>query len=144
MGFKIHQIKTGVSCDFDFFRSIGEKLKCKKNKFFPKRFIYVGRYIHRKGIFDLWEAFKALHQEYTTDWELWCVGTGPCFKDRMIHSKIKHFGFLQQNEVLELMENTSVFILPSIMSLGGWLFKNLLQLAFPYFFQKKFHLHQCF
>ena len=55
----------------------------------------------------MWEAFKALHEENTTDWELWCVGTGPCFKERMIHPKIKHFGFLQQNEVLELMEKTS-------------------------------------
>ena len=35
MGFKIHQIKTGAyTCDFDFFRSIGEKLKCKKINFY--------------------------------------------------------------------------------------------------------------
>ena len=138
MGFKMHQIKTGAyTCDFDFFRSIGENFKCKKNKFLPKRFIYVGRYIHRKGIFDLWEAFKALHQEYATDWELWCVGTGPCFKDRMIHSKIKHFGFLQQNEILKLMENTSVFILPSHHEPWGMVVQEFASAGFPLLLSKE-------
>ena len=48
--------------------------KLKKNNN-PKRFLFVGRYIKRKGILDLWNSFVQLNNEVSNNWELWCVGT---------------------------------------------------------------------
>ena len=73
--------------------SLSDLQKLKKINF-PKRFLFVGRYIKRKGLLDLWESFVQLQEESPNDWELWCVGKGPLYKDRIIHPKIKHFGFV--------------------------------------------------
>ena len=114
MGFNQLQIKLGAySCDFSYFNEVGNKFKSEKKENFPKRFLFVGRYVKRKGILELWESFIQLQSESPNDWELWCVGIGPLFDIRPIHPKIKHFGFLQFSEMNFLIRETSVFILPS-------------------------------
>ncbi|MCT4582298.1 MAG: glycosyltransferase [Flavobacteriales bacterium] len=99
--------------DTTLFKKYYDEFKLLKEKKFPKRFLYVGRYVKHKGIYDLWNAFEQLHQETENDWELWCVGTGEEFENRKIHPKIKHFGFLQPSEFSEVIMNSGVYVLPS-------------------------------
>ena len=91
MGFKNHQIIKGAySCDFKFYNDLGKAFKKNKKLNYPKRFLFVGRYIKNKGILDLWKSFMNLHDKFPNDWELWCVGTGPLLKEKVVHPKIKH------------------------------------------------------
>jgi glycosyltransferase involved in cell wall biosynthesis len=114
LGIKAKSIKKGFYvADTKLFTDYYEKFKSSKEDKYPKRFIYVGRYVKHKGIFDLWNAFVKLHEENDTDWELWCVGTGEEYENKLSHPKIKHFGFLQPNEFSSVIENTGVYILSS-------------------------------
>ena len=132
MGFNQTQIKLGAySCDFSYFNKVGNKFNSIKKENFPKRFLFVGRYVKRKGILDLWESFIQLQRESPNDWELWCVGIGPLFDVRPIHPKIKHFGFLQFSKMYSLIGETSVFILPSHFEPWGVVVHEFASAGFP-------------
>jgi glycosyltransferase involved in cell wall biosynthesis len=112
LGFKKENILTGFyCCDFDLFHNQYTVNKEQKQHQFPKRFIYVGRYVEHKGIKDLWQAFIDLQNEDPNDWELWCLGVGDI--DPIGHQKIKHFGFVQPNDLAKYIKETGVFVLPS-------------------------------
>jgi glycosyltransferase involved in cell wall biosynthesis len=69
LGFSDDKILTGLySADTTKFSLFRQKyLESKKNQF-PKIFLYVGRYVRHKGIFDLWNAFIELQNENPTEW----------------------------------------------------------------------------
>ncbi len=114
LGFKFSEIATGFySADTAKFYQLGNSISKKDAKQFPKRFVYVGRYLELKGVLDLWNAFIALQNETPNEWELWLAGIGDEWNNRPKHSKIKHFGFVQAEEFKELIDGTSVFVLPS-------------------------------
>ncbi len=114
LGFSSERIKKGFYvADTKLFKGYYEAFKDYKQKEYPKRFLYVGRYVKHKGIYDLWDAFIKLHETFENDWELWCVGTGEEFNSKIEHPKIKHFGFLQPTEFSEVVKNSGVYILPS-------------------------------
>jgi len=114
LGFKIDKINKGFYvADLKLFNAYNKLTLQQKQKTFPKRFLFVGRYVKHKGIVELWNAFIKLVNEDKSDWELWCVGTGEEYKNRVIHPKIKHFGFLQPKEFEGIIKETGVYILPS-------------------------------
>jgi glycosyltransferase involved in cell wall biosynthesis len=114
LGFDEDRILHGVySCDFEYFSNLREEFELDKARAFPHKFLYVGRYVKHKGIFAMWQAFIELTEETNHDWELWCVGTGEEFCNRMEHQSIRHFGFVQPNDIKEIIRETGVFILPS-------------------------------
>ncbi len=114
LGFNDAQILQGVySADVNYFDKVYTNNLVFKTGDLPKRFIFVGRYLEFKGIFDLWKAFIRTFDHVQHDWELWCLGTGALWEQRVQHPKIKHWGFIQPNEMDECMKQTSVFILPS-------------------------------
>lgn len=114
LGIKPLNIKKGFYvADNGLFADYYQKFKSLKKSKFPKRFLYVGRYVTHKGIYDLWNAFKKIDEELNIDWELWCVGTGEEYNNRMIHPKIRHFGFLQPNDFSDVIKETGVYVLPS-------------------------------
>jgi len=114
IGFKDSDILFNFySCDYELYNQYYQKYFENKKFNYPKRFIFVGRYIEAKGIDILWKAFESLQVEYPNDWELWCVGTGALWEQRVEHSKIKHFGFVQPQEIGRLLEQTGVFVLSS-------------------------------
>lgn len=83
---------------------------------YPPRFIYFARYVKHKGIEDLWNAFRALKEdrvEGSDDWELWCCGTGALYPDRPEFEGLQHKGFIQPQNIEEVILNSSVFVLPS-------------------------------
>lgn len=130
LGFTPSQIETGFySCDFELFHSEYLKNKEQKLKHFPKRFLYVGRYYEFKGIKDLWAAFIELQKEEPNDWELWCLGTGDV--EPVKHDKIKHFGFIQPQELPEFIKKTGVFVLPSHFEPWGVVVHEFAAAGFP-------------
>ncbi|MFK8037590.1 MAG: glycosyltransferase family 4 protein [Crocinitomicaceae bacterium] len=109
LGFK--NIVTGFYCaDVDLHSKNYFEGKVKKTK----QFLYVGRYVKQKAIFEMWQAFINLIEENKiTDWEMICAGTGDLFEERIVHPKIKHLGFVQPSELSGLLQNNPIYILPS-------------------------------
>jgi glycosyltransferase involved in cell wall biosynthesis len=130
LGFKKDQIATGAySCDIDLFHDQYIANVAGKKKQFPKRFIYVGRYVEHKGIKDLWNAFIDLQNEDPNDWELWCIGTGDI--EPIKHQKIKHFGFVQPADLFKYIKETGVFVLPSHFEPWGVVVHEFAAAGFP-------------
>ncbi len=130
LGFKKEQILTGFySCDFDFFHNQYLSNKLEKEKAFPKRFIYVGRYYEFKGIKNLWSAFTELQKEFPNEWELWCLGNGDI--EPVSHPQIKHFGFVQPSDLNSYIKSTGVFVLPSFFEPWGVVVHEYASAGFP-------------
>lgn len=130
LGFSEKQIQLGFySCNHSQFeKSFQKQYETKKNKF-PHKFIYVGRYHEFKGLKDLWEAFIELHNEQPNNWELWCLGTGDL--KPIEHTNIKHFGFVQPQNLNEYIAQTGVFILPSRFEPWGVVVHEFAAAGFP-------------
>ena len=112
LGIQESKIKLGYYCaDTNYFTKCYSAFKESKVQSYPKKLLYVGRYYDFKGITDLWTAFIAFQAEYPNDWELWCLGTGDI--EPIEHDKIKHFGFVQPNELSKYIEQCGAFVLPS-------------------------------
>lgn len=111
MGFKDEQISLGFyATNLDRFLSVYDTSEKSKN--YPKKFVYVGRYLTLKGIEDLWEAFQRFSKKNDV-WELHCIGTGELYEKRVKHPRIIHHGFVQQDTLPKMLKQFGVFILPS-------------------------------
>ena len=137
LGFKKQNILAGVySCDFPLFDGMYKKFAEEKISNFPKRFIFIGRYYDFKGCNDLWNAFIQLkNEDITFDWELWCIGTGSL--EPVKHKAIKHFGFVQPENLEEYLKHTSVFIMPSHVEPWGVVLHEMAAAGFPLLTSKK-------
>lgn len=112
LGFEPKKISEGFYCaDIDLFNKHFTANQSNKTQNFPKVFLYIGRYYDFKGLTELWQAFIEWQKESENEWELWCLGTGTL--SPVIHPKIKHFGFIQPDQLGEFISKTGVFILPS-------------------------------
>lgn len=130
LGFPPSRILQGFySADTRLFNAVYQ-LK-KKNAGQVKRFLYVGRYIRHKGIYELWDAFAELQLEMNSNWELWCLGTGAEWENRKEHPQIKHKGFVQPQDLEEYLIQTSVFILPSHFEPWGVVVHEMAAAGFP-------------
>ena len=113
LGFHSSQIQQGCySADTERF-SQWFRRKEEKPGDEPLRFLYVGRYVPHKGIFELWNAFIEALNNSGENWELWCVGTGTSWDERVPHEAISHFGFVQPAQLEEYVQSCDVFVLPS-------------------------------
>jgi glycosyltransferase involved in cell wall biosynthesis len=112
LGFKEGRISKGFySCDLPKFNGVYERHIVQRTSALPRRFLYVGRYYEFKGISDLWMAFEQFKKETKSEWELWCLGAGDIKGPEM--EGLKHFGFVQPSNLEPIIEQCSVFILPS-------------------------------
>lgn len=117
--------------DVPLFKDAYKKSFQKKKEAFPKRILYVGRYVEHKGIFELWEAFKELKQDQSFEWELWCIGTGDEWDNRIESEGIQHHGFVQANEMGNYLDQTSIYILPSKFEPWGVTIQEFAICGFP-------------
>ena len=132
LGFKGDQLMQGMySADTGLFDSYNRQYREQKRKQFPKRFIFVGRYISLKGINELWQAFIRLQQEQPNEWELWCLGKGELDSQFPVHEKIKNFGFIQPEALSRFIEQTGVFILPAYYEHWGVVVHEFAAAGFP-------------
>lgn len=118
LGFGSNQIATNVyCCQTELYTSYNDQTNTTKRREFPKRFLFVGRYVPEKGIDLLWQSFIELQNEFPNPWELWCIGKGEITPIQ--HPKIKHLGFIQPSEFLPVIQQTGVFVLPSVFEPWG-------------------------
>lgn len=131
LGFTDDSVKTGFYCaDDKKFANYYAEIVQSKREAMPKRFLYFGRYIERKGIFDLWEAFLLFQKEFP-DWELWCAGSGEEFSNKVEAEGIRHFGFIQPEDLKPLLQQTSIYILPSHFEPWGVAVQEMAIAGFP-------------
>lgn len=126
LGFSNEHIELGAyAANTDHFSKFYRKGVTKEN-----RFLFLGRYVKHKGIFDLWKAFEDYRKEGGT-WELWCVGTGDQFENRVISDGITHLGFIQPAEMAPIIKACSVYILPSHFEPWGVSVHEMAAAGFP-------------
>lgn len=130
LGFSEKQILSGLySADFDLFNAHYKINAETKKAAFPKKFLYAARYVKHKGIEDLWAAFIELQNEFPNDWELWCAGTGEVTP--VYHPRVKHFGFIQPENLGEIISKTGVYVLPSHFEPWGVSLHEFAAAGFP-------------
>lgn len=115
LGFDESKILTGFYCaDTSSFTHFYLQHP-ERHSSLPKRFLYVGRYVEFKGIFDLWKAFDYCRKEHPdgANWELLCAGTGALWDQRPELPGLKHLGFIQPSDLPKVLEQAGVFVLPS-------------------------------
>lgn len=131
LGFSKQKIITGFySADYTYYNQLYKETENKKVSF-PKKFIYVGRYVESKGIKDLWDSFIETQQDVENDWELWCIGTGELIKEAPKHPKIKHLGFIQPKDIHQFIRKSGVFVLPSHFEPWGVVVHEFALAGFP-------------
>jgi glycosyltransferase involved in cell wall biosynthesis len=132
LGFKEEQIKTGFySAYTDRYNRFYNSFKEIKAVNFPKRCLYVGRYVDFKNMRLMCEAFIDAIEEKKSEWELWCIGTGGLWDNRVEHPQIKHIGFVQPEDMKEYVKQTGVFVLPSIIENWGVVVHEFSAAGFP-------------
>ena len=66
LGFKEDNIFQGLySCNFDLFKNIYVESLSIKKQIFPKKFLFIGRYIDSKGFNELSKLFIEIINEYS-------------------------------------------------------------------------------
>lgn len=78
----------------------------------PKRIIFVGQYIERKGCVPLARAFASV-ADRLPGWELCMYGSGPLQSAIPAHPAIKVMGFVQPEQLGALYRDARIFALPS-------------------------------
>lgn len=107
LGFAEKSIKQGVyCCDVDLFSTY----KGTKSR---KQLLWIGRYIPQKGAELLWKTFLQVNAQLGNEWTLHCAGTGSDFEQRTQDPHIVHHGFIQPEDLKELIQNCTCFVLPS-------------------------------
>lgn len=156
LGFARDRIKRGFYvADLDRFSPLAAQFKSLKTAHFPHRFLCVARYIPSKGHQYMVEAFSELcDANEAKDWELWCVGTGELHPMAHQHPRVRHIGFVQPEDVWRFMEQSGVFILPSLYEPWGVVVHEHAAAGFPlvlsdavgarHRFLKEGHNGQCF
>lgn len=82
-------------------------------KDWPRSFLFVGRYIHKKAIDHLVKAYQIYRTQVADPWPLVCCGQGPLEGLLQNQSGIKNYGFVQPADMLLLWQNAGAFLLPS-------------------------------
>jgi glycosyltransferase involved in cell wall biosynthesis len=78
----------------------------------PRRIIFVGQYIERKGCVPLARAFASV-AHLLPGWELCMYGSGPLHSAIPAHPQIKVHGFVQPEQLGALYREARIFALPS-------------------------------
>jgi len=137
LGFSKYSIERGAySADLDHFNGVYRKTLEQKHQDFPHRFLYVGRYVDFKGIEELFAAFIEFRKTHP-DWELWCAGTGELYAERIESAGIRHFGFLQPDQLNDIIAQTGVFVLPSRKEPWGVVVHEFAAAGFPLICSKR-------
>lgn len=78
----------------------------------PKKLLFVGRLVERKGVLELADAFGKLLEDFP-DWSLEIVGTGPLAKKLYGRANVEVRPFQQPDVIAELMNQSRIFVLAS-------------------------------
>jgi glycosyltransferase involved in cell wall biosynthesis len=76
-------------------------------------FLFIGQYIERKGLLDLLAAYRRYREQYSSPWELWCIGHGPLKARLAAESGLLDLGFIQPGELARVFAASGCVVLPS-------------------------------
>ncbi len=107
---KLHRGVYGV--DYEGFRSAYEQ-RLALGSGWPKRFLFVGRFVNAKGIDTLLEAYSKYREMVMEPWPLSCCGSGALQKQIADAKGVEDLGFVQPEDLTNVFANHGVFILPS-------------------------------
>jgi glycosyltransferase involved in cell wall biosynthesis len=97
--------------DYEGFRAAGEPRF--NDAVWPKRFLFVGRYVPAKAIDTLVESYRAYRQCVTDPWPLTTCGAGPLESLFEGIDGVDNRGFLQPADLGRVFREAGVFVLPS-------------------------------
>jgi len=114
LGFKPGSIYRGLyGYDEQIFNKRAFADRLSKQPEWPRRFLYVGRYVHAKGIDTLVEAYLTYRSMVADPWSLSCAGLGR-MGDILKHQEgIQDLGFVQPLQQPAIYATHGAFILPS-------------------------------
>jgi glycosyltransferase involved in cell wall biosynthesis len=85
----------------------------------PRRFLFVGRYVPEKGVRVLLEAYRLYRAQVSEPWSLTCCGQGPLSGEVARAEQVQDVGFVQPADLPRLMAEHGAFVLPSIYEPWG-------------------------
>ncbi len=131
LGFKNQFIKQGcLSADTELFHQYYNEKK-KDDKTIDKRFLFIGRYVEEKNLVFLLNTFIELIAEGYNGWELHCVGSGN-LEDRLpIHPNIIHHGFIPSQQLKDIVNSSSAFVLASKKEAWGVVIHEMISAGLP-------------
>ena len=97
------------SADWDLFEGVREE----RPKPPPSTFLFVGRYLSRKGLDVLVDAYRLYRKRTAQPWKLVTAGTGPLADLLRDEAGVEDRGFVQPENLPPLMREAGGFILPS-------------------------------
>lgn len=110
LGFTPEQILMhNLSADTGLFNRVNIDDR-KKN--YPKRLLYIGRYSPEKGLLYLLKAWESISDR--KGWRLTLVGNGPEREKLAGYPEVEILDFMEQEELLRIMQESGAFILPSV------------------------------
>ena len=110
LGFRTDQILMhNLSADVGLFSRIDINSRAVN---YPKRLLYVGRFSPEKGLVYLLKAWQSVSDR--KGWQLTLVGNGPEKEKLTGYPDVEILDFMDQQELLKVMENSGAFILPSV------------------------------
>lgn len=96
------------ACDWSHFARMYHKQSTVR----PHAFLFVGRYVKEKGLDLLAHAYTRYRRKVDDPWTLICAGAG-AQRSLLAQDGITDMGFMQPDELPDLMEKAGAFILPS-------------------------------
>jgi glycosyltransferase involved in cell wall biosynthesis len=129
LGFdKKHILLNALSCSSAFFSDINVSQKedvCKK------RLLFVGRFVHVKGIDLLIEAWKNVVNK--DNWELIMIGDGPLKNGINLNEQrdLQVLDYMSNDEIILQMRQASGFILPSRFEPWGVVLHEAVAIGLP-------------
>lgn len=103
---------TGVyACDWERFSKVYDERKQWED--YNKAFVFVGRYVEIKGIEILLRAYRKYRNLCSDPWPLICAGKGKLESLIENESGVINEGFIQPDQLPELLGKAGCFILPS-------------------------------
>lgn len=110
LGFRPDQILMhNLSADVELFSRIDLDSRAVD---YPKRLLYIGRFAQEKGLLDLLKAWKSISDR--KGWQLTLIGNGPEKEKLTGYPDVEILDFMDQKDLLKVMENSGTFILPSV------------------------------
>ena len=100
-----------------------------------KQILFIGAIEERKGI---WDALDAFHNGASQDWKLAIVGSGRqeqvaklrcLISDRGLAAHVTHYPQLSTQEIVSLMQDCTVFLLPTRIDTGPTALKEALAMG---------------
>lgn len=85
----------------------------------PKKFLFVGQYIERKGLKSLLSAYSQYRDSVDAPWPLICCGSGPLASLLEKAAGVENRGFIDPGELPSVMAEVGAFIHPSTYDAWG-------------------------